>query len=95
METVILKNGAEEVKSLVKATMLSLRALTVKNFSIFYDLVTLCRNPTYQPSGHAKEELEALGFVNSDGSVDERIRNIVLSTAEGDNSDMTFSSPIK
>ena len=96
MKTVVLKNGAEEVKSLVVAIMLSLRTLLAEKPLVFYDLVMLFRDSTYQPFGNAVEDLKALGLVNSDdSSVHESIRNIVLSAAEGEEGEMTLGSPVK
>ena len=95
METVILKNGAEETKPLVVVMMGKLETLMKETPLVFYDLVMLCRDSTYQPFGGAGEDLKTLGFVNSDGSVHQSIRNVVLSATNSDGMEMTLGSPVK
>jgi len=93
MEMVRLKNGAEEGKPLVLATMMSLRRTMEKDPMAFYDFVMLCRDRHYEPFGNAIERLENLSLVHS-GQVHESIRNVVLSAVEGDGLEMTIGSPV-
>jgi len=92
METVILKNGAEEVKSLVSVTMLALKDLGAIEL---YELVQVCRNRDHQMWGGTANVLKAFGLLETDGQPHDSIRNIVLSAANGDGLDMRLGSPVK
>jgi hypothetical protein len=94
METVILKNGAEEAKPLVVMTMISLEKIMKERHLALYDLVMRCRDRTYQFFSDNEEYLKSLNLVDRDGSIHGSIRNIVLSAAEGDGLDMVIRSPI-
>jgi len=93
MQTVTLKNGTEEVKSLVVVTMLSLRNLMTDNVTAFYDLVMVCRDSDYHPFEDNGDYLKARSLLQDSGRVHESIRNIVLSAVTGDDLDMELGSP--
>lgn len=95
METVILRNGAEEAKPLVAVTMLSLGHLMDERPLALYDLVMKCRDRNYQFFGDNEEHLKSLNIVDRDGSIHTSIRNIVLSAADGDGLAMVIRSPVK
>lgn len=95
METVILKNGAEEAKPAVMATMMSLRHLFDSEPIVAYELVMKCRDPKHSFFGNTGDKLKQLSLVQPDDRVHDTIRNIVLSAAQGDGLDMTLGSPIK
>lgn len=103
METVLLKNGVEEVKPLVAGTMLSLRTLLKDQPMAFYELVELCRDATHQIWGDLSEELEKVGLISlhtlESGSivpiVHSSIRNIVISAVSGSGLDMALKSPVE
>jgi len=93
LEAVILKNGAEEVKSFVLVTMLSLQRLMREKPIALYELVQLCMNNKHDLFGNAGEILEELGLVKN-GVVHDSIRNIVLSAVEGDGCNMRLTNPL-
>lgn len=92
METVILKNGAEEVKALVMVTMMSLRHLEP---IAFYELVQKCKDDTHIFWGDTEEKLKSLALLECSGRPHDSIRNIVLSALAGEGLDMRLVSPIK
>lgn len=89
METVILKNGAEEVKALVMVTMMSLRHLEP------IELVQKCKDDTHIFWGDTEEKLKSLALLECSGRPHDSIRNIVLSALAGEGLDMRLVSPIK
>jgi len=95
METVVLKNDAEELKSLVIATMMSLEFLMKEQPIVFYELVMKCRDHNHRFFGNTGEDLEKLALVQPGGSVHDSICNIVLSATNGNGLKMTLGSPIK
>lgn len=95
METVILKNGTEEVATLVALTTSILLSLLEERPLILYDLVMKCRDRDYQFFGNNEEHLKSLKLIDRDGSIHGSIRNIVLSAAKGDGLDLIIKSPIR
>lgn len=104
MDTIILKNGSEEVKQLVIVVMHSLHGLlstevppmeAIPNGLAFYDLVMKCRNHNHQISEKSEKILKGLSLIESNGEVHQSIRNIVLSAANGDDLEITLLNPIK
>ena len=95
METVILRNGAEEAKPLVAVTMMSLERLMKEKPLALYDLVMRCRDRSYKFFDDNEEYLKSLNIVDRDGSIHDSIRNIVLSAAKGDGLDMVIRSPVR
>jgi hypothetical protein len=95
MEKVILKNGSEEVKSLVAVTMLSLQNIANDNPIAWFELVEKCRNDKHEFFGNTRKHLEELALVQSNGSVHGSIKNIVLSSSEGEGLGLTLINPIK
>lgn len=94
MGTAKLKNGSEELKSLVLLTMISLRNLIETNPIAFYELVTKCRDDSHRLFGNTVEVLKRFVPTQDErGRVHESIKNIVLSAAEGDGLEMTLGSP--
>ena len=102
METILLKNGTTEVTSLVKVVTLSLRELlnqkgaaALSGATQFYDIVSLCRDSNYQVFGSNLQLLKNLALVGEDGRVHESIKNIVLSSVEGEGLEMSLVNPVK
>ncbi len=94
MEMVKLKNGSEELKSLVAVVMASIKKL---NPLAAYDLIMLCRDRDYRPWGEAGNILKSLCLVTQSGDqwhVHCSIRNIVLSAADGEGIHMSIGSPV-
>jgi len=98
METVILKNGTEEVAQLVATIMHTLREMEGDMANggpiCIYELVQMCRDRNHKPFGTSGEKLERLNLING-GQVHDSIRNIVLSAIEGDGLDVTLGDPVK
>lgn len=94
METVVLKNGAEEAKMLVAAIMMSLKGLAESKPLSFYELVELCKDPTHELWGDTKKDLEALNLVEPAGTVHSSIKHVVLSAAVGEGMELALGSPI-
>lgn len=89
-----LKNGTEEGRIVVTATMMSLRGLLEDVETggpiAFYELVMLARDRNHKLFGNTERTLRDRALFPLHGS----IRNIILSAVEGDGLDMTLGSPI-
>lgn len=94
METVALRNGAEEVKSLVNVTIFLLRHLLQENPIAFYELVMRCRDRNHQIYGDIDQVLKRFKLLYPNGEIHGSIRNIVLSAVTGDGLEMELGSPI-
>lgn len=96
METVTLKNGAEEVKSAVGLLLVVLRDLLKENPMAFYDVVMVARDPAYIDRVFPihKMTLTGLNLLEASGNMHDTIRNIILSAVEGDGPEMTLTNPI-
>ena len=93
LETVRLKNGSEEVASLVSVTMMSLQHLMQDKPIVLYELVEVCRDRDHKPFGLTGQDLEDLGLMNA-GCVHDSIKNVVLSAVEGTGLEMTLGNPV-
>ncbi len=90
-----LKNGAEEHLGVVRAVYISLISLMETKPITFYELVMKARDPKHQLfSDRIRQDLQDLGLLESDDSMHDSIRNIVVSSAEGEDLDMRLVSPI-
>lgn len=89
-----LKNGAEEMRVLVGATMLSLKSLLADDPMAFYDLVELCKDPDYTVFGDNIDVLKAVALVGNDGKIHGSIKNIIVSAVTGEGLDMVLGSPV-
>jgi hypothetical protein len=92
---VTLKNGSQELSSLVQMTMLSLRLLFEENPIVAYELCELCKNPGHRIFGDCGAKLVQLGLLQQGGAVHGSIRNIVLSAISGEGLEMTLGSPLQ
>lgn len=95
METVTLKNGAEEPQILVAGTMLSLRTLHKDHPVALYELMMLCRQPDHELFGNARNILESFGLIEPNGQPHDSTRNIVLSAMEGDGFEARLTNPTR
>jgi hypothetical protein len=94
METVVLRNGAEEAEPLVVVTMSTLRLVMKERPLALYDLVMRCRDNNYKFFGGTGGYLVGLALINAGHDVHDSIKNIVLSAVEGDGMDMVLRSPV-
>lgn len=99
METVLLKNGSTEAKTLVIVILTSISSLMKSNPMAFYDLVMKCRDSSYKFFGNNIDILLKLSLVQSSsetgrsGHIHSSIKNIVLSAVEGEGLELNIVSP--
>jgi hypothetical protein len=100
METCKLRNGSEELKPLVIATRMALESLLkgggIRGMTQFYDIVMACRDPEYlkQIFPENLRQLQEFGLIEQGGTIRSEIRNIVVSSVEGEGLDMVIVNPI-
>lgn len=95
MDTIILKNGTEEVKSIVTATMMTLENLVEIHPIAAYELNEICKNPGHKLFGNAEDILNKFGLMDSNGKIHSSIKNVVLSAFEGKELEIHLTNPIK
>lgn len=84
MENVILRNGSQAPKDKIIDVVEALAALRKQDVLLFAELVYYCREPKPGCFGGQKQQLVEFGLADTDGSIDEIVRNIVLSSVEGE-----------
>ena len=97
MKTVTLKNGAEEVTGLVNMTMGIINEMLkgLPGILTAYELVQVCKDKDHVIFGVHGEELIKSGLMTKGNMIHQSIKNIVLSSVEGEGSDITFTDPRK
>lgn len=98
-ELVRLRNGVKEHRPLVRTVSFVLKKLMDEGKGIvLFELVELCRKPGHKPWDEViGADLKALSLATeTDGKwhVHSSIRNIVLSSVEGEGMNMTLVSPV-
>ena len=95
-EIITLKNGAVEASALVKVLTMTLHALMKRNPILFYELVMKARNPDHKFFGTSEKALIAAGLIQEGGGhLHSSIRNIILSSVEGEGLELRLVSPEK
>ncbi len=94
MDTVKLKNGSEEAEVIVKATIISLRSLFQNTFIALFELTEKCKNENHVIFGNNADIIKGYGLCQSDESVHDSIKNVVLSAIEGEGLEMKLVSPV-
>lgn len=95
MKIARLKNGSEEVESLVTVTMIALKSLLNTNPMVLYELNEKCKNSERKFFNQAMElALRDLALIGVDGKVHNSIKNIVLSAIIGEGISLALVSPI-
>lgn len=97
MEMLRLKNGSEANSGLVASVTLNINGLLDEEAACpmaFWDLVLVCQDDGYEPMAACAVELKRSGLMLPDGSVHAAIKDIVLSSVEGEGIDMTLVSPV-
>ena len=90
-----LKNGSEELSTLVAVTMMSLKNLIKSDPISFFELVSKARDRNHQVfSKHQTNVLVGLGLMEREGNLHNSISNVVLSAVTGDGLDMTLGDPV-
>ena len=97
--TVTLRNGAVEARALVAVMMVTLRSLFDERPPHAYDLVMLCRDGRYGAEIFPKiagdlERDQLIRSTPNGWAVHDSIRNVVLSSVEGDEIDMVLGNPV-
>jgi hypothetical protein len=96
-ETVLLRTGIEEVKPLVKITMVILKRLYEEKPIVLYELAQLCRDRDHEPWGKCGDDLVERKLIQKTENgyhVHDSIRNIVLAAIDGEGVDMVLRSPL-
>lgn len=92
---VTLKNGQEEAKIAVGTVMMLLNNLIKSDPICFYELVMKCRDRNYIFFWKTWDKLKGLWLVEGEGSINNSIKNVVLSAVTWESINMVLSSPIK
>jgi hypothetical protein len=87
-----LRNGSQEPRMIVATTSMAIDRLMQDMPVALFDLVELARNGT-APFPPCAERLTSLALMTRDGRIHDSIRNIVLSSFEGNDMDMQRVSP--
>ncbi|HJY98896.1 MAG TPA: hypothetical protein VJ227_04230 [Patescibacteria group bacterium] len=98
LNTVCLRNGAEEAEVAVKVIMISLNGLLrrgIAGVTQFYDLTMICRDPSYRIGEYNLKALQELHLLENDGRPHDTIKNVVLSAVTGDGFQMGLRSPLE
>ena len=93
METIKLKNGAEEALSAVVSITANLEGLLKDSPVAFYDLVSRCNNPGYSIFPPSEKILDESGLLVN-GTIHNTIKNIIHSGVTGEGMDIQWSSPV-
>lgn len=94
MQELKLKNGGLENTGIIAVVTMSLERLLMENGIAFYDLVMKCRDDEYEPFGNSDDILKAAVLMEQGGTIRQDIKNIVLSSVEGDEGGMHMVDPI-
>ncbi len=92
-----LKNGSMEPKATVVAVMMSLDGLWnsgLPGMLAVYDLIGECKGEG-KVSGNALKTLQDYSLIDSNGSIHDSIKNIVLSAAIGEGFNTSLGNPVK
>jgi hypothetical protein len=87
-----LKNGSQELDTMVIVTMRSLQHLAKNDPITLYELVEKCKDKDHVIWGDCESNIKALGLMTRVG-VHESIKNITLSAVIGTGLDITLCSP--
>jgi len=90
-----LKNGSEELSTLVAVIMMSLKNLIERDPISFFELVSKARDPNHEVfSKHQTDVLVGLSLMEPGGTLHNSVRNVTLSAVTGDDLDMTLGDPV-
>ena len=89
-----LKNGTVEAEVLITVTMTSLYKVWTEKPIVLYELHQKCLNKDHKLFGMSGETLKDLSLINSDGSIHNSIKNIVLSAMTGECLNLALTNPI-
>ena len=90
-----LKNGSDELSTLVAVTMMSLKNLIESDPISFYELVSKARDRNHKVwSQRQTDVLVGLGLMEREGTLHNSISNVVLSAVSGEGLAMTLGDPV-
>jgi hypothetical protein len=95
MGTIILRDGEEEIEVLVESTMYVLKELLKEAPVLFYELVQKARNPDHKfwASPIIEKLRDKWKLLESEGSMHDGIRHIIVNAVQGDGFEMTLVWP--
>ena len=93
-DLVVLRDGSVVPRMVIGPLMRSLRELVMDDWSTFYELVLLSRNPQHCLFGSCGGRLVELHLLEQDGQPHDIIRKIVLAATEGEELDLHLVDPI-
>lgn len=88
-----LRTGEDVLSLMVAVTVESLRRLMRERPVDLHEAVEKARNPGHRFWGQSGERLAADGLVNSDGTMHEQIRSIILAAVEGEGLQLRLVNP--
>ena len=92
---VTLRTGEEVPEVIVKSTVIALIMLLEKDFTAFYDLVELARNPEYEIWGPNLQILRSSSLITEPDDQPHRlVRLVILAATEGGGMEMTLVFPL-
>jgi len=94
LDLVELRTGAKVFEATLVAITVSLEDLLRANFTAFYELVEIARNPNHKPFGNAVTVLHERGLLDEDGQMHDTIRDVVLASAEGEGTRLCLVNPV-
>lgn len=90
-----LKNGTEELSTLIAVVMLSLKNLIGDDPISFYELVMKARDRNHKVfSQHQIDVLTRLGLMEPEGNLHQSVINVVLSAVTGEGLGMSLGDPV-
>lgn len=97
-EVVRLRNGSELPKALAMVGLSQLLPLIksqdLQDHLALYELREKARNPNHKFFGTLGEKLRSLGLVDESGQVPSYVKDLVLSSAQGEGLDVRYVNPI-
>jgi hypothetical protein len=95
LQSIPLRNGTTAPRALVSTVMVAMKHLIERKPIIAYELVEKARDPAVDLSGISGQTLQELELLDEAGNMNPDVRNIVLSSAEGDGLEMQYVSPVQ
>ena len=94
LRTAILKTGEEVPESVVKTANMNLQSLMDTNRIAFTELVTFSRDPKHTMPDNTQVVAKRLVLLRDNGTMNDWVRAIILSSVEGDGMNMTLVDPL-
>ena len=96
MEQVTLKNGYQVADVLVPSVTLHLKSLINDGqVIVLYEIVEKARDAKHEMFGNTQETAARLGLMDTQGTMHEDVRQVILNAIQGKDFDMQLVSPIQ